>query len=310
MAYRGPQFPVTRPLRKSVVRGDLIIEDHRHDETIAALKAATEAAQQSLRDRYMAKVANVKSDPDLTPAGKEKKLRGLMRELENDLADHVKAISAAEGHAAKLRATLTAPPPEPRDETPYQGTSRAMREHRAVMDFKALDPSQRREAQRKARLAGQHEFLSALVREPGLLSGEDAEAITIELARARDPWGMTQLEELLGKVNPNRGAHDPESSALLVTKFCVDNLREFVKKETGVEAAAADVLAAAGVQISDGPAIMLSPEQAHNVTLFRAAKEVAQAANKTVTVSGSEGSSDLDVGHDDNGGGGSGGLTA
>lgn len=154
-AYKGPAtFPVTRALRKTVAHPDgLLIEDRRHDEAVAGLRAAFEAAQGALRDRHAQRITSVRNDPDLTQAGKEKKLRGFARELENDLADHLKAISAAESRATMVRARLTAPPADPKGESAYAGTRRALLEDRIVKDFKALGPSQRREALRRGREA-------------------------------------------------------------------------------------------------------------------------------------------------------------
>ena len=68
MAYKGPAtFPVIRTLRKTRMGGDLILEDHRHDEAIAALKAAFDAAQGSLRDRYAQRVGGVRWASISTP---------------------------------------------------------------------------------------------------------------------------------------------------------------------------------------------------------------------------------------------------
>jgi hypothetical protein len=303
--FKGPAFPVTRPLGKTrtLENDGLILEDHRHDERIAALKAAHLAAQDTLRTAYGARIAAIKADTDLTVAGKNKRLQGLRTEFEQDLAPHVKAIAAAEDWAGRSRKWLTAPPDGPKDETSYQGTARAMREHRAVSSFIALPPPARREALRRAREAGERDWLAALANEPGLLSAQDHAAIAADLMRTRDRGEFGQLTELCGAIDPDTGVHDAQQSALEITRYALDACREWMAAETGVEPTAADVLRQAGIRV-DGAALELTPEQAHSVEIYRAARDHAATAGKIVSISGDEGTSAMDPGATSNGNGG------
>ena len=294
--FRGPAFPVSRPFKKTrVLEGDgLVLEDHRADDVLAALKAAHTAAQDTLRTAYSARIASIKADPDLTVGGKAKRLQSLRAEFETDLAPHVKAITEAEDRAAKLRKNLTSPLPAPKDETAYSGTRRAMLEHRAISDFKSLPAPARREALRRARDANERDWLTIIVNEPGLLSVQDHAAIAADLMKQRDRGDYGQLTELCGAIDPTTGQHDAQQSALEITRYSVDAAREWMAAESGVQPTAADTLKAAGVEIGDGPAIMLNPEQSHSPQLYRAAKEVALATGKILSISGDEGSASVD----------------
>jgi hypothetical protein len=107
--------------------------------------------------------------------------------------------------------------------------------------------------------------------------------------KSRDKYKFGALQELGGRFD-HTGKADLTTSAIEVTKYAVDAMREWAKEEAGVTPGPAQILESAGVAIdAAAPAVTLTPQQARDVEIYRSAKQVAGEMGKVLSIAADDG---------------------
>jgi hypothetical protein len=137
-------------------------------------------------------------------------------------------------------------------------------------------------------------FLSDALTEPGLVDAATAMRIEADLMKSADPQAFNELAEFLGPVV--NGQRDEIAGALPVTEYSMKLFRDFMDEHCGTNAATEAARAVIEKQLEKpGPAIEMSDIEAHDPSLYRLARDMAQEHGRVLTIRGPEGSSDLNL---------------
>lgn len=259
-----------------------------HEVSLWKLHGAYNGAR-AVRESFAARKAEIEQrgrDGELGPRGVQKELKALVAEFEPRLRELGSLVEEARKHHGTVRDKLTAREIK-KSADADEAVRRALAEDRAIRRFESLQPAQRREAVRVAIEKRDAQFLSTVLAEPGLIDETTARVVQTELMRAGNRVLFAEYQELGGKMD-ERGEVDPLTSPLITAAYVLDSTREWMEEQScGVDAAT--TLRRAGVEIGDGPAVVLNPEQAKDPSVYRAARDAAHAAGKLLTVTGDEG---------------------
>jgi hypothetical protein len=281
----GKYFP-NWPLGDRKLAGDGT--GNPHDRALWYCFAAHGGAK-DLREQFAAKKREIEErrrSGELGPLGVDKALKALVVEFDAKLAHLAKLVDSAKSHHESIRTKLTQRESK-KSQDADEAVRRAFQEHRVIARFEALDAHQRREAIRLAIEKKDSNFLSALLAEPALLDETSARSVEIALMQSADNGLFAQFEELGGRLNAHGEIDEPQTSPLAVASFVLADTKEWMNEHVG-GADARSVLGRAGVAL-DGAAIMLTPDQAKDPALYRAAKETAATDGKILSIAGGNG---------------------
>jgi hypothetical protein len=279
--YRGAKWP-TETYLVDLYGGPLAKVYTGYNEVRGELRAA-----------FDKRVGEIQADPDLTLAGKSKKLRALAEQFRNDkrVTTMQADLVALKKHEAALREKLfTRPQPDHDKLSPYAAGVLLRKEDRIIGRFEAMSRTDQFEAVRGALEKHDSAYLSVLLRE-GLLDDAVARRVEMALAREADPDTWREIEILGGKRNFD-AQPDPLTSTIAVGGQALDLFLEHVESSAGIPKGETAALAA--VSAADkGDRIEISPEQGHDVQLFRHASARAAEKGIPLRISGDEGSSEV-----------------
>lgn len=271
MAYRGPKYPHERHLKSSGGADDLLF----------MLGVATNVTQGDLWREFENRAYEIDNDADLTATGKMKKRAELVAELRNGRIKNFEGqVSKGRARIQELTRKLTQRP-KPENESVYDSVARAHREHRVIKRFERLEPAARREAFRRAVMNRDADLLQPLLAEPALLNEQDAALAQTALMERWNPTLNLELNELAGTPDPS-GNRDPLTSAVECASYSLKLLNDELDRWAGSSRELSETRTQLLAQ--KGDAIVITPEQARNVDIYRVAKQVAAENGKALRI--------------------------
>jgi hypothetical protein len=275
-----PNFPISRPLK-----GDGTGDPH---ETALWHCYAAHGGVKDLRAQFTQRKTEIEArgaSGELGPVGVTNSLKALAAEFEPRLRSLAALVDKAKAHHASVRQKLTTQSTGSKSADFDQAIERGMRKDRTIRRFEGLDKAQRREAIRIAMEKNDAAFLEAVIGEsPSLVDEPTARMIEISLMRSADKAFFAQFEELGGKLGSNGEVVAAHESPLTVAGFVLDDTREWIDEQVG-GLDARSILGRAGIDLA-GPALALTPDQAKNPSIYRAAREVALVDGKVLSIMG------------------------
>ncbi len=276
-----PDFPIARKLK-----GD---SAGPHEAALWHLYGTYNGAK-DVREQFTQRKAEIEARGkagELGPRGVEMELKKLAAEFEPRLRQLGALVDKVKAHHNETRAKLTARTKVEKSADADEAVRRAFQEHRVIARFESLDPAERREAIRLAVDKRDVNFLAAIVAEPALLNDADVRRIETVLMSTADKGLFHEYEELGGTLDAKGEVMFPHESPLAVASFALDSTREWIAEQAG-GLDARGILDQAGVDLTV-PVLSLTTDQGHDPQVYRAARELAMADGKVLSIGGDNG---------------------